>query len=125
MKRFISGLFLLVMIAFAGNVAFAQGNGVAETRVVADKGNGAARVKMPFAEGETFTYEGKLKRMLLTIPVGEMTFTVGPQFGSSAFTVNAEAVSKGTLLRILRFSFLQRFDSTIDAVDVRTLRTVK
>ncbi len=128
-ERFTNSLYsaavVLFLIVASNATAVAQGNG-SPTAGNGSAAVGAARsVKMPFAEGESITYEGKLKRLLLTISVGEMTFTVGPQIGTSAFSVNAEAVSKGTLLKLLRFSFLQRFDSTIDATDFKALKTVK
>ena len=78
----------------------------------------------PFEEGETLTYEGKVSKIIQGIAVADLTFTVDRIEGKD-FLIKAEARSKGTLLRLFRFSFLQRFESTIDDNDFRVVRTVK
>ena len=78
----------------------------------------------PFDEGETLTYEGKVSKIIQGIAVADLTFTVDRAEGSD-FLIKAEAKSKGTLLKLFRFSFLQRFESTIDDRDFRVIRTVK
>ena len=78
----------------------------------------------PFHDGETITYEGKVSRVIQGIAVADLTFTVDRVEGQD-FLIKAEAKSKGTLLRLFRFSFLQRFESTIDDNNFRVVRTVK
>jgi hypothetical protein len=78
----------------------------------------------PFEDGETLTYEGKVSKIIQGIAVADLTFTVDRVEGKD-FLIKAEAKSKGTLLRLFRFSFLQRFESTIDDRDFRVIRTVK
>lgn len=78
----------------------------------------------PFDDGETLTYEGKVSKVIQGIAVADLTFTVDRVEGND-FLIKAEAKSKGTLLRLFRFSFLQRFESTIDDSDFRVVRTVK
>ncbi|MCV4714537.1 hypothetical protein OFC05_31190, partial [Escherichia coli] len=41
------------------------------------------------------------------------------------FSITAEARSKGTLLKIARYSFIQRYESTIDANRFRIEKTLK
>ena len=78
----------------------------------------------PFDDGETLTYEGKVSRIIQGIAVADLTFTVDRVEGND-FLIKAEAKSKGTLLRLFRFSFLQRFESTIDDNNFRVVKTVK
>ncbi|HLA95747.1 MAG TPA: DUF3108 domain-containing protein [Pyrinomonadaceae bacterium] len=84
----------------------------------------AQRVKPPFVEGETLTYEGKFNKLLASISVAELTFTVDRIDGDD-FLIKAEARSKSTLLKIFRYTFLQTIESTIDADRFRAIKTVK
>lgn len=76
-------------------------------------------------DGETIKYEGKLNRFKLSFSVAELTFTTSRVANSNDLFVKAEAVSKGTLLSIFRFSFLQQVNSTIATNEFRILKTVK
>ena len=80
---------------------------------------------MPFAAGETLTYEGKISRIISGIAIADLTFTVSQPEGSVDYLVKAEAKSKGTLLKIFRFSFKQDVESTIGGREFRVLKTVK
>jgi hypothetical protein len=105
MKRLLTLAVVLTAALMAGTVTFAQPS-------------------PPFAEGETLTYEGKVSKIIQGIAVADLTFTVD-RADSEDFLIKAEARSKGTLLKLFRFSFLQRFESTIDDRDFRVIRTVK
>ncbi len=74
--------------------------------------------------GETIVYEGKLDKFI-DISVAELTFRSRTAPGSSDLIIDAHAVSKGTLLRLFRYSFLQKYESTIDLSSFRILRTTK
>lgn len=76
-------------------------------------------------DGETIKYEGKLNRFKLNFSVAELTFTAKKAQNSSDLLVSGEAVSKGTLISMFRFSFLQQVHSTIDTDHFRVLKTVK
>jgi hypothetical protein len=81
---------------------------------------------MPFKVGETLTYEGKFsKARLPAISVAEMTFTVGSAPNGKDFLITANAKSKGTVLKIFGYSFLQNIESIIDSVKFRALKTTK
>lgn len=84
----------------------------------------AQTADFPFASGETLKYEGKLSKIVSGIPVADLTFTVNKSEAGD-FNITAEARSKGTLLKIARFSFLQRYESTIDGDQFRIARTLK
>lgn len=84
-----------------------------------------AQPSVPFAEGETINYEGKVSKYIPgSIAVADLTFVVDRVEGQD-YLIKAEARSKGTLLKLFRFSFLQKFESTIDDRDFRVVRTVK
>lgn len=111
MRKNISQWFLILILLFSAN-AFAQTNGKADK-------------KLPFAVGETLTYEGKFSKIFPGIAVADMTFKVLNAPNNEDYLVKAEAKSKGTLLKIFRFSFLQQIDSTIEKDEFRVLKTVK
>lgn len=80
---------------------------------------------MPFAVGETLTYEGKFSKIIRGIAVADLSFKVMNAPNNKDYLVKAEAKSKGTLLKLFRFSFLQQIDSTIEKEEFRALKTVK
>lgn len=84
-----------------------------------------AQLKVPFADGETVSYEGKFSKIISGIAVADLTFTIDRVGGDGDYIVKAEARSKGTLLKLFRYSFLQRLETTIDDDRFRVLKTVK
>lgn len=81
---------------------------------------------MPFADGETLTYEGKVsKNIIRGISIADLTFTIAQPEPGGDYTVKADATSKGTLLKLFRFSFLFKIDSTIGSKDFRVKKTIK
>ncbi|HUR97751.1 MAG TPA: DUF3108 domain-containing protein [Pyrinomonadaceae bacterium] len=88
--------------------------------------NGKAKPKTtPFVDGETLTYEGKISKIIRGIAVADLTFTLQNDPNGEDYLVKAEAKSKGSLLKLFRFSFLQEMQSSIDSEDFRATRTVK
>lgn len=84
----------------------------------------AAPSTMPFVDGETLQYDGKLSKIISGIDVADLTFTVDRVNGDD-YLIKAEARSKGTLLKLFRFTFLQTLESTIDAGHFRVVKTIK
>ena len=80
---------------------------------------------MPFGVGETLVYEGKFSKVIKGISVAEMTFNVENAPNRRDLLIRAEAKSKGTLIKLFRYSFLQQIDSTIDVDEFRALKTAK
>lgn len=80
---------------------------------------------LPFVDGETLTYEGKISKIIQGIAVADLTLTLAKAEDGEDYLVKAEAKSKGTLLKLFRFSFLQEMQSSIDSDTFRALRTVK
>ena len=88
--------------------------------------NGKSGAKTtPFVDGETLTYEGKISKIIRGIAVADLTFTLHKDTNNEDYVVKAEAKSKGSLLKLFRFSFLQEVQSSIDSEDFRATRTVK
>jgi len=106
-------IFILSLVAFLGSTIHAQSNG------------NTARKSRPFVDGETLTYEGKISKIIRGIAVADLTISLAKQPNSDDFLVKAEAKSKGTLLKLFRFSFVQEMQTSIDSSNFRALRTVK
>ena len=81
--------------------------------------------RLPFTVGETLTYEAKISKIIQGIAVADLTFTVASSPETESLIVRADAKSKGTLLKLARYSFLQELQSTIGIEQFRVLRTVK
>jgi Protein of unknown function (DUF3108) len=80
----------------------------------------------PFAVGEKLVYEGKLSKSVLRgISVAELTFTVAKGSEEKTYSIKADAVSKGTLLKLFRFSFIQNIESVVGIEFFRAIKTVK
>lgn len=103
-------LFLLVVSAL-----LAVGSAIAQPTAVA----------APFEIGETLTYDTKISKIIQGISVAELTFTVSDGAEKDNYLITAEARSKGTLIKLARYSFLQKIDSVARRSDLRALRTAK
>jgi hypothetical protein len=76
--------------------------------------------------GEKLTYEANVSRSILRgISVADLSFTVIQAPNPQDLAIKAEAESKGTLLRLFRYSFLQQYESVVAAEPFRILRTAK
>lgn len=75
--------------------------------------------------GETLKYEGKIRKYGVSFSVAELTFTASVPAGTNDLLIKSDAVSKGTLIKLFRYSFLQQYESTIDLANFRILKTTK
>jgi hypothetical protein len=75
--------------------------------------------------GERLVYDGKISKMKFTFSVAEITFTAADDPQNDGLLIKAEAVSKGTLLSLFRYSFLQQINSNIDLAGFKATRTDK
>jgi len=75
--------------------------------------------------GETMTFEGKISRLKISVSVAELTFAATASPDSKELIVKTDAVSKGTLLKLFRYSFTQNYVSTIGLDNLRVLSTTK
>jgi len=87
--------------------------------------NGSKLAVTSFVDGEQLAYEGKLSKIIQGIAVADLNFTLQKVPNSDDFLIKAEAKSKGSLLKLFRFSFLQELQSSVDADGFKVLRTVK
>ncbi len=74
--------------------------------------------------GEVTKYDVKVNKILKGISVAELTLTADTMPNSTDLKITGEAVSKGTLLKIFRYSFLQHYESVLDP-SFRILKTTK
>ena len=81
--------------------------------------------KKPFTVGEVLTYEGKVSKIIQGIAVADLTFTFTNASNGVDYLIKTEARSKGSLLRLFRYSFLQQYESTVDNQNFRILKTSK
>lgn len=93
--------------------------------LVAQSNGSTAKALTPFINGETLAYEGKISKIIRGIAVADLTLTLSKTPGGDDYLVKAEAKSKGTLLKLFRFSFVQQLQSSIDSENFRAVRTVK
>lgn len=108
MKKHIFNSFLLIFVLMSSLLA--QGSSA----------------ENPYLVGETFTYEGKFSRAILRgIEVADLTFKVERAPDGENYLVKAETKSKGTLIKLFRFSFVQELESTISNKDWSILKSVK
>lgn len=124
MKHF--GLKLaFLLLALPGFSTEAQTVGSEAARNIVYGSRESALRNAPFAQGETLNYEAKLSKIFPGIPAADLTLSVVPTASASDFIVRARVVSKGTLLKLLRFSFQQQYQSLIDPIRFRALKTTK
>ncbi len=81
--------------------------------------------KLPFGPGETLSYEGKINKIIRGIAVADLTFTIEATGKENQISLKTDAKSKGTLLKLFRFSFLQQYESIVEQNSFRILKTVK
>lgn len=75
--------------------------------------------------GEMMKLEGKFKK-IVNFTVADLTFESMLAPNGSDLVIKGEAVSKGTLTRLVGFSFLQHYESTVDPANgFRILKTTK
>jgi len=83
----------------------------------------AAAVRM--FDGEILNYEGKVNKILHGISVAELTFNSAVDSATNRLVIKSQAVSKGTLLKVFSYSFLQQYESTVDGNKFNILKTTK
>lgn len=74
---------------------------------------------------ETAVYEGRVSRLKFGVTVADLTFSTALAQDSNELTIKTDALSKGTLLKLFRYSFAQNYVSTIDLASFRVVKTVK
>lgn len=75
--------------------------------------------------GENLRYEGKIDKILRGITIADLTFSAEAAPGPPEIVIKSTAISKGTLLKLFRFSFLQDYESVLEIDRFRILKTKK
>jgi len=75
--------------------------------------------------GESMKFEGRFNKLGISFSVAELTFESALAANGLDLIIKGEAVSKGTLTRLFRFSFLQQYSSTVELSGFRILKTTK
>lgn len=75
--------------------------------------------------GETLKYDGKFNKLKISFSVAELSFVSSLAANGNDLIIKGEAISKGTLTKLFRYSFLQQYESTVDLNGFRILKTVK
>ncbi len=75
--------------------------------------------------GEKLVYEAKLNKVLHGMSISEITFVASAAPDGRHMMINSEAVSKGTLTKLFRFSFQLQYESTVDGDLFRIEHTKK
>ena len=79
----------------------------------------------PYRPGESLSFIGKYKKFGLAFTVGEFSFTVSKTPDNKNYFISSVAKSRGALIKLFNFKFLQTFDSTVDSNALQILKTVK
>lgn len=103
-------LIFLIIILFAFSAANAQSNSL----------------QYPYTVGETLTYDGKVSKAIIRgINIADINFSVSSAPNKKDYIIDAQAVSRGSLLSLFRFKFLEKISSTVDGGTFSVLRSVK
>lgn len=76
-------------------------------------------------DGEKLIFEGKVSRLKLSLAIADLTFSSAITPRGDQLSIRSVAESKGTMLKIFRYSFLQEYESVVDLTDFQILKTVK
>ena len=86
---------------------------------------GGGRVDVAAFANETAVYEGRVSRLKIGVSVADLTFVTSIAPDSNELTIKTDALSKGTLLKLFKYSFAQSYTSSIDLSSFRVTKTVK
>ena len=76
--------------------------------VAAQPGVGSDQPGRMFA-GENLKFDGRFNKLGISFPVAELSFSSSIAPNGQDLIISGEAVSKGTLIKLFRFSFLQQY----------------
>lgn len=83
-----------------------------------------AQEKIPFQPGEKLSYEGKLSKIISGIDVADLTLAV-EKADDDQIVFKADAHSKGTLMSLFKFSFVQSVESVVERDTFSASKTTK
>jgi len=80
---------------------------------------------VPWADGEKLVYEAKFTRIISIGAVADLVFDARHDVATGNYVFKANADSKGSLLKLFRFSFQQDYETVFDPAKGRVLKTTK
>ena len=110
---------LFAVMVFAASVAvFSQGAAMLESL-------SANKPPASKFDGEKLTFEGKASKLKLSIAIADLTFSSAVTPKGDHLSIRSVAESKGTMLKLFRYSFMQDYESVVDLTNFRITKTVK
>jgi hypothetical protein len=82
-------------------------------------------VKAPWADGEKLVFEAKFSKIISIGSIADLVFDARRDEATGNHIFKANADSKGSLLKLFRFSFEQDYETVFDPVKGRVLKTTK
>jgi hypothetical protein len=111
MKRYFS-TFVFFVLALAAASANAQPSASQSVK------------SLPFVAGETLIFEGKITKFV-SVTIGDLKLEVDNSTDPGRLTLKADALSRGTMLKLFRYSFEQRIDTLAGADDLYAFSSTK
>lgn len=75
--------------------------------------------------GEKLTFEGRVSKFKVGMSIADLTFTAIQGANADELEIKSNARSKGTMLKLFRYSFLQEYTSIVDLSNFRIVNTTK
>lgn len=106
------------------SLAFATGLNAQTAASRTSSSSPPAAANFPFAPGETLLYEGKISKFI-SVTIGDLRFEVANSNDPSKLNLKIEATSRGTMLKLFRYSFEQKIDTLADARGLHAYSSIK
>jgi hypothetical protein len=78
----------------------------------------------PFGAGERLVYEGKINKFAVSVTIGDLVFEVA-EMAADKIRLKVAAGSRGTMLKLFRYSFEQTMDTLVDPKDLHAFSSIK
>jgi hypothetical protein len=78
-----------------------------------------------YMAGESLTYEAKFSKIIKGITIADLSFAVERAENNRDYLITSDAVTKGSLLKLFKQRFVQKYESTVDGENFSIKRTVK
>jgi len=75
--------------------------------------------------GESLTYEAKFNKVIKGIAIADLSFAVERAANNRDYLITSDAITKGSLLKLFKQRFVQKYESTVDGENFSVKRTVK
>ena len=78
-----------------------------------------------YTAGESLTYEAKFSKIIKGIAIADLSFAVERASNNRDYLITSDAVTKGSLLKLFKQRFVQKYESIVDGENFSIRRTVK